>query len=175
MQVTPYRGSDRTASPVPPVAYHDRMARADDAQLTAAGTALASALDRIGDRWSPQVVAALLAGPLRYGELQAGVAGIAPNILADRLRRLVADGLIVASAYAERPPRFEYRLTAEGRALAGALRLLADWGARHGGAEGRDHEILRHAACGTALEARWYCPTCGDVVAVDATDETRRL
>jgi DNA-binding HxlR family transcriptional regulator len=103
------------------------------------------------------------------------VAGIAPNILADRLRRLEADGLIVASAYAERPPRFEYRLTAEGRALAGALRLLADWGARHGGAEGRDHEILRHAACGTALEARWYCPTCGDVVAVDATDETRRL
>jgi DNA-binding HxlR family transcriptional regulator len=102
------------------------------------------------------------------------VAGIAPNILADRLRRLEADGLIVASAYAERPPRYEYRLTAEGRALAGALRLLADWGARHGGAEG-DHEILRHAACGTALEARWYCPTCGDVVDVDALDEARRL
>jgi DNA-binding HxlR family transcriptional regulator len=151
------------------------MARADDVQQTAAGTPLAAALDRIGDRWSPQIVAALLAGPLRYGELQAGVAGIAPNILADRLRRLEADGLIVASAYAERPPRFEYRLTAEGRALAGALRLLADWGTRHGGAASADQAVLRHDACGTALEARWYCPTCGDVVDVDALDGARRL
>jgi DNA-binding HxlR family transcriptional regulator len=151
------------------------MARADDVQQTAAGTPLATALDRIGDRWSPQIVAALLEGPRRYGELQAGVAGIAPNILADRLRRLEADGLIVASAYAERPPRFEYRLTAEGRALAGALRLLADWGTLHGGAASVDQAVLRHDACGTALEARWYCPTCGDVVDVDALDETRRL
>jgi DNA-binding HxlR family transcriptional regulator len=151
------------------------MARADDLAATPPATPLAAALDRIGDRWSPQIVAALLAEPLRYGELQAGVAGIAPNILADRLRRLEADGLLTSTAYAERPPRFEYRLTAEGRALAGALRPLADWGARHGGAEGRDHEILRHGACGTALEARWYCPTCGDIVAVDATDEPAAL
>jgi len=151
------------------------MARPDDARKTPASTPLAAALERIGDRWSPQIVAALLTGPLRYGEIRASVAGIAPNILADRLRRLEADGLVTSTAYAERPPRFEYRLTAEGRALAGALRLLADWGAQHAGAPESDHEILRHAACGTALEARWYCPTCGDVVAIDATDEGRRL
>ena len=151
------------------------MAPADDAPMTGTITPLAAALDRIGDRWSPQIVAALLVEPLRYGELQAGVAGIAPNILADRLRRLEADGLLTSSAYAERPPRFEYRLTAEGRALAGALRLLADWGAQHGGGAKSDHEILRHEACGTALEARWYCPTCGDVVDIDVTDESRRL
>jgi DNA-binding HxlR family transcriptional regulator len=150
------------------------MARADDLPVTPPATPLAAALDRIGDRWSPQIVAALLARPLRYGELRAGVAGIAPNILADRLRRLEADGLLTSTAYAERPPRFEYRLTAEGRALAGALRLLADWGALHGGRTA-DHEALRHDACGTALEARWYCPTCDDVVDVDALDEARHL
>jgi DNA-binding HxlR family transcriptional regulator len=136
---------------------------------------LAAALERIGDRWSPRIVEALLLGPLRYGELQGSVAGIAPNILADRLRRLEADGLLTATAYEERPPRFEYRLTAEGRALAGALRLLADWGARQGGADTGDDRSLRHGACGTALEARWFCPTCGEVVDVTATDETRRL
>jgi DNA-binding HxlR family transcriptional regulator len=151
------------------------MARADNPGKTAAVTPLAAALERIGDRWSPRIVEALLAGPLRYGELQAGVAGIAPNILADRLRRLEADGLLASTAYAERPPRFEYRLTAEGRALAGALRLLADWGALHAGDGGIDHEVLRHETCGTALEARWYCPTCGDVVAVEVLDEGRRL
>ena len=46
-----------------------------------------------------------------------------------------------------------------GRELAGALRLLAQWGARHSEAE-----PVRHAACGTALEARWYCPTCEETV-----------
>ncbi|MEO7664835.1 MAG: helix-turn-helix domain-containing protein [Candidatus Limnocylindrales bacterium] len=151
---------------------------------------LQAALERIGDRWSPRLVEALLAGPLRYGELQAAVAGIAPNILADRLRRLEADGLLTSTAYAERPPRFEYRLTAEGRALAGALRLLADWGARHasegagpdaGGSTGRGpgpgaaHAPIRHADCGTALEARWFCPTCDLVVDADPVEGLRHL
>lgn len=147
-----------------------------DGEPTRAGVSpLAAALERIGDRWSPRIVEALLAGPLRYGELQAGIAGIAPNILADRLRRLEADRLLTATAYEERPPRFEYRLTAEGRALAGALRLLADWGARQIDVTAGDHRALRHAACGTALEARWFCPTCSEVVDANATDETRRV
>ena len=141
---------------------------------------LAAALERIGDRWSPRIIEALLAGQLRYGELQSGVSGIAPNILADRLRRLETDGLLTATAYAERPPRFEYRLTAEGRALAGALRLLADWGSHQSGGEpgagdsGADLGI-HHATCGTSLEARWYCPTCGEVVDVNAEGDTRRV
>ena len=136
---------------------------------------LAAALGRIGDRWSLQVVEALLAGPRRNADLAQDVAGIAPNILADRLRRLEADGLIAATAYSERPPRFDYRLTADGRALAGALRLLADWGVRHGGADSEGHEFLRHDTCGTALEARWFCPTCGEVVSAAATEQMRRL
>lgn len=138
-------------------------------------TPLGAALERIGDRWSPRIVEALLAGPLRYGDLRSTVAGIAPNILADRLRRLEADGLLASTAYADRPPRFEYRLTAEGQALAGALRLLADWGAHHLDPGSGDHGSLRHHACGTALEARWFCPTCGDLVAPGEDTETRRL
>ena len=136
---------------------------------------LAAALERVGDRWSPRLVAALLGGPLRYGELQAAVTGIAPNILADRLKKLEGDGLLVATAYAERPPRFEYRLTSEGRALAGALRLLADWGARHARPHDDGQGSIRHDACGTPLEARWFCPTCGEVVDVDLVDEGRRV
>ncbi|MBI2777354.1 MAG: helix-turn-helix transcriptional regulator [Chloroflexi bacterium] len=146
---------------------------------------LEAALERIGDRWTPRLVEALLVGPLRYGELQAAVTGIAPNILADRLRRLEADGLLTSTAYEERPPRFEYRLTMEGRALAGALRLLADWGARHGGGSGTSghgegvapgHLALQHVVCGTALEARWYCPTCDVAVSdADPVEGIRRL
>ncbi len=161
--------------PAPSLAYHASMANRDNTPGSRAATPLAAALERIGDRWSPRIVEALLAGPLRYGELQAGVPGIAPNILADRLRRLEADGLLTTTAYVERPPRYEYRLTSEGRALAGALRLLADWGARHGGADTVDHDSLHHDACGTTLEARWYCPTCGVLVDAEPDAASRRV
>lgn len=160
---------------VPGVAYHAPMATSRPSSRTPGVSALATALDRIGDRWSPRLIEALLAGPLRFGELQEAATGIAPNILAERLRRLEADGLLVGSAYAERPPRFEYRLTAEGRALAGALRLLADWGARHGGAGTDARDVPRHATCGSALEAHWYCPTCDAIVVGEEQDETRHV
>ncbi len=139
---------------------------------TAPPSGLGSALDRVGDRWSLQLVEALLVGPLRYGELAAAVAGIAPNILADRLRRLERAGILVGTPYSQRPVRLEYALTADGRELAGALRLLADWGARRAGVDG---EPLRHAACGTPLEARWHCPTCGEIVDDAAPDDLTRL
>src|SRR3954454_4065674 len=125
---------------------------------------LADALSRVGDRWTLLVVAALLDGPRRFGELQEAVGAIAPNVLSGRLKGLVEQPLVVATAYPERPPRFVYELTASGRELAGALRLLADWGAR--GADAA--EPLRHTACGTPLEARWWCPSCE--VAVEEDD-----
>jgi DNA-binding HxlR family transcriptional regulator len=120
-------------------------------------SALDGAMARVGDRWTLLVVDALLEGPRRFNELAAAVPGLAPNILSARLRRLEREGLVVAAPYSERPTRYEYRVSAEGRELAGALRLLARWGAR---AAGGDAEGIRHRSCGTLLEARWYCPTC---------------
>ncbi|HEY1274449.1 MAG TPA: helix-turn-helix domain-containing protein [Thermoleophilaceae bacterium] len=126
---------------------------------------LAAALDSVGDRWTLLLVEALLAGPRRFGDLQQDVPGIAPNVLTQRLRRLEGEGLVLAQPYSERPQRFIYELTASGRELAGALRLLADWGARH-----RDSaEPPRHGACGTPVEARWWCPTCERPVDEDET------
>ena len=130
----------------------------------AADSALAAALDRVGDRWSLLLVDALLLAPRRFNDLAEAVGGIAPNILTDRLRRLEREGIVVATAYSQRPLRMEYALTAAGRELAGALRLLADWGARRSPLGTDAHEPLRHLTCGTSLEARWYCPTCGEAV-----------
>ena len=132
-----------------------------------APTALAEALARVGDRWTVLVVEALLAGPRRFGDLQDDVPGIAPNILSQRLRHLEREALVVSRPYSERPPRFVYELTSAGEELAGALRLLADWGARHGD----DAEPLRHADCGTPLEARWWCPACEVTVEEGAAQE----
>jgi DNA-binding HxlR family transcriptional regulator len=128
---------------------------------------LAEAVARVGDRWTLLIVEALLPGPLRFNELTARVDGIAPNILTSRLRNLEQEGLVLAHPYSSRPPRFVYELTAPGQELAGALRLLADWGARRTA----QPEPLLHETCGTALEVHWYCPTCERAVEEgEATD-----
>ena len=121
---------------------------------------LADALMRVGDRWTLLIVQALLAGPRRFNELLENIPGIAANILSQRLKRLEHEALVVSRPYSERPPRAAYELTAEGKELAGALRLLAQWGTRHA----LPAEAPRHQACGTPLEARWYCPTCDHLV-----------
>ena len=132
-------------------------------------TPLAAALERVGDRWSLLLIEALLAGPRRFGELAADVAGIAPNILSERLKRLEGERIVRATPYSERPPRFTYALTDEGQELAGVLRLLADWGSR-----GSAHaEPMRHGACGTPVEARLWCPTCARSLEEPEADELR--
>jgi DNA-binding HxlR family transcriptional regulator len=133
--------------------------------------ALEAALDRVGDRWSLLIVEALLDGPRRFGELGDDLPGIAANILTDRLRRLERGGIVHSTPYQERPTRLAYDLTADGRDLASALRLLADWGSRRSA----DAEPLRHALCGTPLQARWFCPTCEGIVDDADAPEMRNL
>jgi DNA-binding HxlR family transcriptional regulator len=127
--------------------------------------ALADALARVGDRWSLQVIAALLDGPKRFGELGREVPGIAPNVLTQRLRALERDAIVVARPYSQRPPRFVYELSSSGQELTSVLRLLAAWGARSVDGE------VRHGVCGTPMEARWWCPTCEQLVGDEHSDE----
>lgn len=126
-----------------------------DAMARPAESPLERAVARVGDRWSLLVVSALLDGPRRFGELQEALAGIAPNVLSHRLKHLEREGVVVARAYSRRPPRFAYQLTATGHELAGALRLLAQWGAA-----GDEGEGVLHRSCGTPMEPTWWCPTC---------------
>ena len=140
-----------------------------DRRMAVSQTPLAAALERVGDRWSLLLIEALLEGPRRFGELSEVVAGIAPNILSERLKRLEAERILRATPYSDRPPRFTYALTAEGLELAGVLRLLADWGSR-----GSAHaEPMRHALCGTPVEARLWCPTCARPIDAPEADELR--
>jgi len=116
---------------------------------------LRAALDAVGERWKLLVIASLLEGPRRFGDLERELDGIAPNVLSSRLRALEDDGLVVARPYSERPPRYTYELTDVARGLAGAIDLLAHWGAG-----GRGGEAPVHEDCGTPLEVGWFCPTC---------------
>ncbi|MGH8895997.1 MAG: winged helix-turn-helix transcriptional regulator [Egibacteraceae bacterium] len=127
---------------------------------------LTVAVEQVGDRWSLLIVQALLDGPRRFGELGEAVARISPNILSQRLKHLEGQGLVLATPYSRRPPRFAYELTAPGRELASALRMLAHWGAARAATE----QTTRHEACGTPAEARWWCPTCDRPIDEEATE-----
>ena len=132
---------------------------------------LEHALQRVGDRWTMLLIDALQPGPRRFNELVEAVRGIAPNILSQRLKHLEREGIVLGRPYSTRPLRLSYELTAAGRELAGTLRLLAQWGAT-----GSDQsETVAHRACGTPMEARWYCPTCATAILDDEEDEELRF
>ncbi len=92
---------------------------------------IASSLDLIGDKWSLLVVRDLMRGKTTYGELVDSFEKIPTNILAERLRRLEAAGIITKAAYQERPVRYAYSLTERGAELGDILRALVKWGKRH--------------------------------------------
>lgn len=87
---------------------------------------LARALDVVGGRWSLLIVRELLVGPARYGELQAGLPGIATNLLAERLRDLEEAG--VAQRQLDTDSNgVVYALTPWGSELRGAVDALVNW------------------------------------------------
>jgi DNA-binding HxlR family transcriptional regulator len=102
------------------------LRRAYDGQVCS----IARTLEVVGDRWTLLVVRDVALGRRRFDQLLDSL-GVASNVLADRLNRLVDDGILERVRYSERPERFEYRLTEKGRELRLALLALMQWGDRH--------------------------------------------
>jgi DNA-binding HxlR family transcriptional regulator len=94
---------------------------------------VACTLDVLGDRWSLLVVRDLLRGKHRFGDMLASSEAIPTNILAERLKRLKAKGIVRARRYSSTPPRVEYFLTAKGEELRPVLRAMVEWGVKHAG------------------------------------------
>jgi DNA-binding HxlR family transcriptional regulator len=91
---------------------------------------IAATLELIGERWTLLIVRDAFLGLKRFEEFQASL-GIARNVLADRLNRLVEAGIFEKVAYSERPLRHEYRLTPKGRELSVVITGLRQWGDKH--------------------------------------------
>jgi DNA-binding HxlR family transcriptional regulator len=98
---------------------------------------VAKTLELVGDRWTLLVVRDLLGGKRRFHDLQAGLPGLAPNILSDRLKLMEEHGLVARRFYSDHPPRAEYALTAKGQELGVVIGALAAWGSRHAYARSR--------------------------------------
>ena len=96
---------------------------------------IARSLDRVGEWWSILILRDSFHGLKRFDEFQDNL-GIAPNMLARRLKSLVEAGLLERRRYSERPPRDEYVLTQAGRDFRPVLWALLAWGNRHFAPEG---------------------------------------
>jgi len=88
-------------------------------------------LDRVGDKWSLLVIGVLREGPLRFGLLRENVPGISQRMLTLTLRKLERDGMVGRQAFAEVPPRVEYRLTPMGETLIEPVMGLVRWTLEH--------------------------------------------
>jgi DNA-binding HxlR family transcriptional regulator len=89
---------------------------------------IANALDIFGDKWTLLVLRDLFTGKSTFGDFQSSPEGIPTNILADRLKRLQAHGLIDKKPYQQRPLRYAYELTKAGRSLGPVLKEIINWG-----------------------------------------------
>src|SRR5690242_2142040 len=89
-------------------------------------------LDRLGDKWSVQVVVELSRGVRRFRELQRAIpGGISQRMLTLTVRRLERDGMVSRTVHPTVPPQVDYELTALGRSLALLVRTLTDWSLEH--------------------------------------------
>ncbi|MFD6700334.1 MULTISPECIES: winged helix-turn-helix transcriptional regulator [unclassified Microbacterium] len=91
------------------------------------GRMIRDVLDRVGDKWSLLVVATLGGDVLRFSDLLRHIPGISQRMLTLTLRQLERDGLVIRTAYAEVPPRVEYRLTALGSTFVEIAHTIAQW------------------------------------------------
>jgi len=91
---------------------------------------VARTLEIIGDRWTWLIIRDAFLGISRFGEFEESL-GVAPNVLQDRLARLVDEGIFERKAYSDHPARHEYLLTQKGDDLFTALNALRQWGDRH--------------------------------------------
>jgi DNA-binding HxlR family transcriptional regulator len=89
---------------------------------------IARTLDLLGDKWTLLIVRELLRGKRRFRDIEAGLPGIPPNLLSDRLKVLEQSGIVTREYFRELPPRVEYSLTERGSNLASVLESIAEWG-----------------------------------------------
>lgn len=93
---------------------------------------IARTLEILGDKWTLLVLRDLMwHGKDRFKALQESEEHIPANLLSERLKRLQDWGLITKEAYQERPTRYRYRLTEDGRSLEPVLLQIMQWGHAH--------------------------------------------
>jgi DNA-binding HxlR family transcriptional regulator len=118
-------------------------------------------LELLGDRWTPQVAATAFFGLRRFEDMREALQ-LAPNILSDRLRRLVELDIFSTERYQDKPVRLHYRLTRKGRDFYPILLALMGWSDHWYPSADGPALLLTHRACAQRLVAQVVCSECGE-------------
>lgn len=145
-------------APAPPQATPVRYSSRPQLYTAGRPTSVGRTLAAIGDRWGFFVLWLALAGVTRFDHFHS-ILGIARTTLTARLDRLLETGLLTRTLYRERPARYDYSLTAMGRALCPVLLTLFEWGQRWPRpADATAHAL--HKSCGKPLTTVVICGHC---------------
>ncbi len=131
--------------------------------LAAMQCSIARAVDVVGESWTPLLVRDLYLGVDRFDDLVRDL-GIPRALLARRLDRLVAVGVVERAPYQQRPVRHRYLLTDAGLALVPVLMAMMAWGDRWATPAGGPPMRLRHESCGAQFTPVVCCSACGEPV-----------
>jgi DNA-binding HxlR family transcriptional regulator len=127
-------------------------------------------INLVGDRWTANVIALAFHGLSRFDEFHSELP-VATNILSDRLRMLVEQGVFEQVAYQQRPLRYAYELTAKGRDLFPWFLALLQWGDKWCDQNTLGPPMLvRHTPCGEVLRAQTRCSACGEELKAHEVD-----
>jgi DNA-binding HxlR family transcriptional regulator len=132
---------------------------------------IARASEIIADSWTILVLRELFWGSTSYDQIARNT-GMASNILANRLKKLVAHEIISKRVVETDARRFDYALTAKGKALFPVLMTVMAWGDRWSAGESGPLVQLRHRSCGKRTKAGITCSACGEPISPDEL-ETR--
>jgi DNA-binding HxlR family transcriptional regulator len=127
-------------------------------QVTGRECSIANALAVVGERWSLLVLREAMFGVTRFDRFARNT-GASRDILAARLKTLVAAGVLRREQYSDHPPRHDYVLTESGRALRPVLMALMEWGDRYA-TTGEPPTVWEHE-CGSVLQPTMVCASCG--------------
>ncbi len=118
----------------------------------------------VGDRWTANVIALSFHGLRRFDQFHSELP-IATNILTDRLKFLVEEGIFEKVLYLERPKRYEYRLTEKGDALYPWFVSILQWGDKWCDTPEKGKPMrLVHKPCGLTLRGQATCSECKGVL-----------
>ena len=121
-------------------------------------------INLVGDRWTSNLIALSYHGLTRFDQYHQELP-VATNILSDRLKFLVEQGVLQQVAYRQRPLRHEYQLTDKGKELFPWFLSLLQWGDKWCDPQRRGKPMLvTHGPCGQALAAQVRCSECHDVL-----------
>ncbi|WP_296598535.1 helix-turn-helix domain-containing protein [Phenylobacterium sp.] len=127
------------------------------------------ALEVVGDTSVLLILEASWIGARRFDDFRART-GLLQTRLSDKLKKLVAAGVLEKKLYTETPPRFEYHMTAKGRDLYWPALMMLRWERRWSSPDGKLKLTLRHKTCGHAFEPTPTCLKCGDEISARDVD-----